>query len=166
MPVNDWLKIFGNPKFYEVFKGFLVISSAYENTFKVFVFDSVGGPIALEQDSIVITRTAATVDAIPASHSIAIAVLDKVGGPQVLSPLEVVKIFEEVGGQPLAVEFVPEEALRAQKADATDPLQESFAALMLTYAKGDPIEMETTLKTFPIQLASVRDYAEDVLATS
>lgn len=58
-----------------------------ENTFKVFVFDSVGGPIALEQDSIVITRTAATVDAIPASHSIAIAVLDKVGGPQVLEYL-------------------------------------------------------------------------------
>lgn len=58
-----------------------------ENTFKVFVFDSVGSPIALEQDSIVITRTAATVDAIPASHSIAIAVLDKVGGPQVLEYL-------------------------------------------------------------------------------
>ena len=58
-----------------------------ENIFKVFVFDSVGGPIALEQDSIVITRTAATVDAIPASHSIAIAVLDKVGGPQVLEYL-------------------------------------------------------------------------------
>ena len=58
-----------------------------ENTFKVFVFDSVGGPIALEQDSIVITRTAATVDAIPASHSIVIAALDKVGGPQVLEYL-------------------------------------------------------------------------------
>ena len=58
-----------------------------ENTFKVFVFDSVGGPIALEQDSIVITRTAATVDAIPASHSITIAALDKVGGPQVLEYL-------------------------------------------------------------------------------
>ena len=58
-----------------------------ENTFKVFVFNSVGGPIALEQDSIVITRTAATVDAIPASHSIAIAALDKVGGPQVLEYL-------------------------------------------------------------------------------
>ena len=98
----------------------------------------------------------------PASHNAVI----EVGGPQVLSPLEVVKIFEEVGGRPLAVEFVPEEALRAQKADATDPLQESFAALMLTYAKGDPIEMEKTLKTFPLQLASVRDYAEGVLATS
>ena len=90
----------------------------------------------------------------------------EVGGPQVLSPLEVVQIFEEVGGQPLAIEYVPEDALRAQKADATDSLQESFAALMLTYANGDPIEMEATLKAFPLQLASVRDYAEGVLATT
>ena len=58
-----------------------------DNIFKVFVFDSVGGPIALEQDKIIITRTAATVDAIPASHSIAVAALDKVGGPQVLEYL-------------------------------------------------------------------------------
>jgi molecular chaperone DnaK len=55
-----------------------------DNTFKVFVFDSVGGPISLEQDKIVITRTAATVDAIPASHSIAIEVLEKLGGRPVL----------------------------------------------------------------------------------
>ncbi len=51
-----------------------------ENTFKVFVFDSVGSPITLEQDKIIITRTAATVDAIPASHSIGIEVLGKLGG--------------------------------------------------------------------------------------
>ena len=51
-----------------------------ENTFKVFVFDSVGGPISLEQDKIVITRTAATVDAIPASHSIFIEAINKLGG--------------------------------------------------------------------------------------
>lgn len=58
-----------------------------ENVFKVFVFDSVGGPIALEQDSIVITRTAATVDAIPASHSVGIEVLEKLGGRPVLDYL-------------------------------------------------------------------------------
>ena len=56
------------------------LSRSGENTFKVFVFDAVGGPLALEQDKIVITRTAATVDAIPASHSIGIEVLDKQGG--------------------------------------------------------------------------------------
>jgi len=51
-----------------------------DNNFKVFVFDSMGGPIALEQDNIIITKTAATVDAIPASHAICVEVLDKLGG--------------------------------------------------------------------------------------
>jgi molecular chaperone DnaK len=58
----------------------VALTKAGDNTFKVFVFDTVGGPIALEQDKIVITRTAASVDAIPASHSVAIEVLDKLGG--------------------------------------------------------------------------------------
>ena len=56
------------------------LSKSGENVFKVFVFDVAGGPLALEQDKIVITRTAATVDAIPASHSIGIEVLEKLGG--------------------------------------------------------------------------------------
>lgn len=51
-----------------------------ENAFKVFVFDASGGPVALGQDRLVITRTAASVDAIPASHSIGVEVLDKIGG--------------------------------------------------------------------------------------
>ena len=56
------------------------LSKSRENTFKVFVFDPDGGPLALEKDKIVITRTAATVDAIPVSHSIGIEVLEKLGG--------------------------------------------------------------------------------------
>ena len=55
-----------------------------DNTFNVLVFDSLGGPIALEENTIIITRTAATIDAIPASHSIALIVLDKLGGRQTL----------------------------------------------------------------------------------
>ncbi|MDR0816755.1 MAG: Hsp70 family protein [Desulfovibrio sp.] len=51
-----------------------------DNTFKVFVFDSKGSPITLPQDKITITRTAATIDAIPASHSVLVEVLDKIGG--------------------------------------------------------------------------------------
>ena len=50
------------------------------NNFKVFVFDATGGSIELDQDKIEIARTAATVDAIPASHSIGIEVLEKLGG--------------------------------------------------------------------------------------
>lgn len=65
----------------------VTLSKSGENTFKVFVFDAVGGPLALEQDKIVINRTAATVDAIPASHSVGIEVLEKLGGRPVLDYL-------------------------------------------------------------------------------
>ena len=65
----------------------VTLTKTGDNTFKVFVFDSVGGPIALEQDKIVITRTAATVDAIPASHSVGIEALEKLGGRPVLDYL-------------------------------------------------------------------------------
>ena len=58
----------------------VALSKSGENAFKVFLFDAAGGPLALGQDKIVITRTAATVDAIPASHSIGIEVLEKLGG--------------------------------------------------------------------------------------
>ncbi|MFX5610823.1 Hsp70 family protein, partial [Acinetobacter baumannii] len=55
------------------------LSKQGENTFKVFVFDAAGGPLTLMQDRIVITRTAATIDAIPASHSIGVEVRDTIG---------------------------------------------------------------------------------------
>lgn len=51
-----------------------------DNTFKVFVFDSNGGPVLLREDKIVIARTAASIDAIPASHSVGVEARDKVGG--------------------------------------------------------------------------------------
>ena len=54
-----------------------------ENTFKVVVCDAVGEPISIEQDEIIITKTPATVDAIPASHSIALEVLDKPSGRRI-----------------------------------------------------------------------------------
>lgn len=51
-----------------------------DNTFKVFVFDSNAGPVSLREDKIVIARTAASIDAIPASHSVGVEARDKVGG--------------------------------------------------------------------------------------
>ncbi|MGH8543614.1 MAG: Hsp70 family protein [Gammaproteobacteria bacterium] len=51
-----------------------------ENVFKVFVFDDTGGPLALAEDRIVISRTAASIDAIPASHSVGVEVREKLGG--------------------------------------------------------------------------------------
>lgn len=65
----------------------LSLTKPGDNTFKVFVFDSNGAPIALREDKIVIARTAASIDAIPASHSIAVEARDKVGGRFVLDYL-------------------------------------------------------------------------------
>ena len=90
----------------------------------------------------------------------------EVGGPEALSPLEVVKIFEETSGRAFELDFIPEEALREQKAAADDPLQQSFAGLMLQLALGDEINMQETLRTFPLSLTSVRAYADTVTQAS
>jgi molecular chaperone DnaK len=65
----------------------VALTKTGENTFKLFVFDAKGGPISLKENRIVIARTAATIDAIPASHSIALEVLHKIGGEIVLDYL-------------------------------------------------------------------------------
>jgi NADH dehydrogenase len=88
------------------------------------------------------------------------------GGPEALSQLEMVKIFEEIGGRSFEIQKVPENALEEQQKSASDPMQQSFSGLMRWYAQGDPIEMQDTLKAFPVELTSVRDYAENVLIAS
>ena len=62
----------------------VTLAKSGDNTFKVTVFDSVGRAIAIEQDTIVVTRTAATVDGIPAAHSVRVEVLKNLGGKPVL----------------------------------------------------------------------------------
>ena len=88
----------------------------------------------------------------------------ELGGPNAVSPLEAVRIFEEVAGAPFEVQHVPENALQAQFDAAPDSLQKSFAGLMLDYASGDEIPMEHTLRSMPVQLTSIRDYARNVLS--
>lgn len=83
----------------------------------------------------------------------------ELGGPEALSPLEVVRVFEELQGRKFDIQHVPEEALKEQRARASDPLQQSFAGLMLYCSQGDIIDMRETLQKFPVQLTSVRDYA-------
>lgn len=98
---------------------------------------------------------------------IAVAALDQprarntvlnVGGPQALSPREVVQIFEEAGVKISEQQYVPERQLHAQLHEASDAMQKTFAGLMLMYASGDEMDMTETLKLFPIPLTSVRDY--------
>ena len=87
----------------------------------------------------------------------------KLGGPEALSPLEVVKVFEKQSGRPFTVQHVPEEQLRAQKDGATDSLPESFAGLMLAYAQGNVVDMRDTLQKFPVRLRSVGKYASRIV---
>ncbi len=87
-----------------------------------------------------------------------------VGGPEPLSPLEVVRIFEQESGRTFALEHVPVDALRAQVNAAENSLEKLMAALMLhAGAQGDAMDMRPMLAKFPIQLTSVRDYAGRVL---
>jgi uncharacterized protein YbjT (DUF2867 family) len=85
------------------------------------------------------------------------------GGPEALSPLEVVARFERIGGNPFHLEHVPEQALRAQFDAAADPMQKTFAGLMLGYLYGDAIDMAPVVDQFGIKLASVDEYARRVL---
>lgn len=87
----------------------------------------------------------------------------ELGGPEAVSPRDVVRLFEQASGHPFEVQFVPEEALQAQQAAATDPMQQSFSALMRCYALGDPIEMAGTLKTFAIEPTALEEYVRHIL---
>jgi uncharacterized protein YbjT (DUF2867 family) len=83
----------------------------------------------------------------------------KLGGPDALSPLEVIQLAEQTRGNKIEIQHVPEEALRAQHASATDSLQKSFAGLMLSYAAGETIDMTEALRAFPEQrLKTVREH--------
>lgn len=110
----------------------LTLSKPGENTFKVFVFDAKGGPVSLGQDKIVIARTAATIDAIPASNSVGVEARDKIGGRLVLD-------FLAREGDPLPKKgkkvFKAEESLKAGSAgsiklklwegEITDPINDN-----------------------------------------
>ncbi len=85
-----------------------------------------------------------------------------IGGPRPISPNEVVAIFERIHGKTFEVTHVPVEALQGQFDNAGNPLEQSFAALMLMYAEGAPMEMEDVVSDLPVELKSVEQYATQV----
>jgi uncharacterized protein YbjT (DUF2867 family) len=87
----------------------------------------------------------------------------ELGGPDALSPLAVVRIFEEIGSREFEVQHLPADVLTAQLAGATDPKQRSFLGLMLAYAQGDAIDMTATLADLPVRLTDVRTHARGML---
>jgi uncharacterized protein YbjT (DUF2867 family) len=86
----------------------------------------------------------------------------ELGGPEALSPLQVVRIFEQESGRRYELEYVPQEALESQALASTGSLEKSFAALMLKLSRGDEIDMRPVHEKFPFPLTSVRDYARKV----
>jgi NADH dehydrogenase len=88
----------------------------------------------------------------------------EMGGPEPLSQLDVVLLFERALGKEIKVEHVPVEALRAQH-QSLDPLQKTYAALMLDYAQGDIVQdAVNNAEEHGIGLGSVADYASSYRA--
>jgi NADH dehydrogenase len=87
----------------------------------------------------------------------------ELGGEDALSQLDVIHEFEEQGGRRFERVYVSEHELRAQLAAATDPLQRSFAGLMLNVALGDQIDPRPAMEAIPIRPRTVRDYARQVM---
>ncbi len=88
----------------------------------------------------------------------------QLGGPDALSPLDVVKMAEQQTGKPIAVQHVPEEALRAQKSAATDPMEQTMAGLMLYCACGNVIDTTEARNILATQQQrSVRGFLQGTL---
>ena len=83
----------------------------------------------------------------------------EMGGPEPISQLDAVATFERLLGRKCEIEKVPLAALEEQHR-STDPLQKTFAALMIGYAKGDAIPGSVeTARQYSVTLHSVSDYA-------
>jgi uncharacterized protein YbjT (DUF2867 family) len=95
------------------------------------------------------------------AHHCAKEVLE-LGGPEPLSQLQVVHLFENILHKQIAVQHVSVEALQQQH-QSSEPLQKTFAALSLAVAAGDviPTARDNALR-YGVKLHSVRDYAQSL----
>jgi NADH dehydrogenase len=86
-------------------------------------------------------------------------------GPQGVTQREVVKMFEEAMGRPLSVTAVPQQALEEQWKTSDNPLEKTFAGLMLGVSKLD--EEPTPLsEEYAFQMATVGEYAKKTVQSS
>jgi len=85
----------------------------------------------------------------------------ELGGPEPLSQLDVVRIFEKALNKKVKTDQVPVEALQAQH-NSSDPLQKTFGALMLAYSKGDVVDGAGLAQEHGISLHSVTEFASSI----
>lgn len=86
----------------------------------------------------------------------------EIGGPEDLSPLDVIEIFGRLAGGPFNVQHVPEDALLAQLEQAADPLSETFCKLQLECVHGCLMNTSEALRMMPLRQKTVGEYAAEV----
>lgn len=89
-----------------------------------------------------------------------------VGGPEEISQREAVRIFEEAYGKKLSMIEVPEAVLGAQLRSAQNPFDKTFAGLMLGVARGFDSGVRPSFDKFPMQLTTLREYAQRMAKAS
>ena len=89
----------------------------------------------------------------------------ELGGPEATTYNTVVGLFEKALGKPIAREHVPLEALEAQFRGAADPMEKTFAALMLGAARGDAIDAGPALQKVRIQMTPVSAFVGRTVAS-
>ena len=102
-----------------------------------------------------VARSAAATVGNPASRDQVI----EIGGPEILSPIEALHVFEGVMG-PFEVQYVPETALQATLAGTDDAHTRSVTALSLDFAHGDVVDTTRMTAALPFQRTTVRQYVE------
>jgi uncharacterized protein YbjT (DUF2867 family) len=78
-------------------------------------------------------------------------------GGEAVSPNELIAEVERRTGKPMQVERIPADALQAQRAGATDPMDHTFATLMLGYARGDEVDLGPA-RELRVPIRSVREF--------
>jgi uncharacterized protein YbjT (DUF2867 family) len=87
-----------------------------------------------------------------------------IGGPDALSPLQVIGIFEALGAPKVSLEHVPLAVLNEMFVGASNPIEQALAASMLATAQGQVIGAGLAQEVLPGRLVSVRDFARRALA--
>lgn len=136
-----------------------IVGFDYANA-KAVVYGTGENPLSLLSMDDVARMVALCLDAPAASNAVI-----EFGGPQAVTLHEVVRTFEEVSGRPFEQQHVPIEALVAAWEASADGVSKSINALMVDFAKGDAIDMDATLARFPVEMTTVRDYADKVLSS-
>jgi uncharacterized protein YbjT (DUF2867 family) len=85
-----------------------------------------------------------------------------IGGPDVISPLGAVRVFEEVSGRKLEVKHIPAGLFTAASVILRpfNPALSSVLALAAGATQGDVIDMALLLSEFPVTMTSLREFAQ------